>query len=68
MAIHDCVGVHAANAPIVHKELSKAFKEVINEEMKGDFFSNSSCNGLKLWYKGASEVEKDLKLSDYLFS
>ena len=68
MAIHDCVGVHAANAPTVHKELSKAFKEILNDELIGDFFSESPCNGPGLWYVGAMKVEEAVKLSDYLFS
>ena len=68
MTIHDCVGIHAANAETVHKELKLAFKEILTDPNVLKLILNSTCNGPELCYGGALEVEEALTLSDYLFS
>ena len=68
MTIHDCIGIHAANAQTVHLELSNAFKEILTDPLIVHFVRFFSCMGPKLWYSGASEVKKAVRLSKYLFS
>ena len=68
MTIHDCVGVHAGHVPLVHKELSKAFKDTLTHPKVGEIFESLSCNGSPNPYNGASSLMKTERFSSYLFS
>ena len=68
MTIHDCIGVHAAYVPDVHKELSKCFKETLTHPKVRKVFQSLSCNGALDPYNGASLLMRAERLSSYLFS
>lgn len=68
MAIHDCLGVHAAYAPVAQRALKEAFKETLTHPMVLEIFQKTSCNGLTRPYNGPSALKKALELSLYLFS
>ena len=68
MTIHDCVGIHAANAQVVHEELSNAFMEIVTDPMIVHFVTSFICNSDMRGYNGAAEVRESITLSRYLFS
>jgi DNA-directed RNA polymerase len=68
MAIHDCVGVHAAHAPAAQKALKEAFRETLTHPMVLEILQKTSCNGLYGPYNGPLALKEASTLSQYLFS
>ena len=68
MTIHDCVGVHAGVAPLVHSELSTSFKDILNSSDVKRLILNTSCNGGLAPYTLPMLIDESVKLSSYLFS
>ena len=68
MAIHDCVGVHAAYAAEVNTELTKAFKAVLTSKNISKFFQLFPWTPPKTLYNAPLLERRFQSLSKYLFS
>jgi len=68
LVIHDCVGVHASNAPVVHRTLGESFLGVLTGTQIENLFTEPMDSASWGRYDGCSMRGEVINTSQYLFS